>query len=334
MEWLLQFVPQRQSMLVRWVVSALMVLLAFACRFALQAHGGSYAFMLFVPLIIASAFLFDRGSGVVALILSTALSAALLDWNVNADIHTSALATFFIVGLPLVLIGEGLHRALERALRAEEAQSALLMEKDLLLREMKHRVKNEFAMILSLIGLQSRQLQPELREALDAIAQRVRVISGIHDRLQSAPADNNRVDLAEYLGDLCRSLQDSVRELRPVAVNVRVEPIMVAPEQALSLGLIVNELVTNTLKHAFDEAAIGHVEVTLAKQNGDLELSVTDNGKGCPEEVARGLGTQLIALLVDQLGGSIGRYNQQQGCRVSISLPAKIAHLEKPDAEA
>ena len=163
MEWLLQFVPQRQSMLVRWVVSALMVLLAFACRFALQAHGGSYAFMLFVPLIIASAFLFDRGSGVVALILSTALSAALLDWNVNADIHTSALATFFIVGLPLVLIGEGLHRALERALRAEEAQSALLMEKDLLLREMKHRVKNEFAMILSLIGLQSRQLQPELR---------------------------------------------------------------------------------------------------------------------------------------------------------------------------
>jgi two-component sensor histidine kinase len=329
MEWLLQFVPQRQPLLVRWGASALMVLLAFACRFALQAHGGPYAFILFVPPVIASAFLFDRGSGLVALILSTALSAALLDWNVNADIHTSALATFFIVGLPLVLIGEGLHRALERVLRAEEAQSALLMEKDLLLREMKHRVKNEFAMILSLIGLQSRQLQPELREALDAIAQRVRVISGIHDRLQRAPADNSRVDLAEYLGDLCRSLQDSVRELRPVAVNVRVEPIMVAPEQALSLGLIVNELVTNTLKHAFDEAAIGHVEVTLARQNGELELSVSDNGKGCPEEVARGLGTQRIALLVDQLGGSIGRYNQQPGCRVSISLPAKIAHLEK-----
>jgi len=58
--------------------------------------------------------------------------------------------------------------------------------------------------ILSLIGLQSHQLQPELREALDAIAQRVRAISGIHDHLQSAPADKNRVDLAEYLGDLCR----------------------------------------------------------------------------------------------------------------------------------
>jgi len=331
MEWLLQFVPTRQPLLVRWSASAVMVMLAFACRFALQAHGGPYAVVLFIPPVLASVFLFDRGSGVVALILSTALSAAILDWDVNADIHTSALATFFIVGLALVLIGEGLHRALERALRAEKAQSALLMEKDLLLREMGHRVKNEFAMILSLIGLQSRQLQPECREALDAIAQRVRVISGIHDRLQSAPADNNRVDLAEYLGDLCRSLQDSVRELRPVAVNVRVEPIMVAPEQALSLGLIVNELVTSTLKRAFDE---GHVEVTLARQNGELELSVTDNGKGCPEEVARGLGTQLIALLVDQLGGSIGRYNQQQGCRVSISLPAKIAHLEKPDAEA
>ena len=100
---------------------------------------------------------------------------------------------------------------------------------------------------------------------------------------------------------------------------------MVVPEQALSLGLIVNELVTNTLKHAFDVAALGHVEVTVAKQNGELELSVTDNGKGCPEEVASGLGTQLVALLVDQLGGPASRYNQQPGCHVSISLPAKIA---------
>ena len=105
--------------------------------------------------------------------------------------------------------------------------------------EMKHRLKNEFAMMLSLIGLQSHQLQPQLREALDAIAQQVRIISGIHDRLQSAPADKNRVELVEYLGDLCRSLQDCVRELRPVAENVRAEPIMVAPEQPLSLGLIV-----------------------------------------------------------------------------------------------
>lgn len=303
-----------------------MVMLAFACRFALQAHGGPYAVVLFIPPVLASVFLFDRGSGVVALILSTALSAAILDWDVNADIHTSALATFFIVGLALVLIGEGLHRALERALRAEKAQSALLMEKDLLLREMGHRVKNEFAMILSLIGLQSRQLQPECREALDAIAQRVRVISGIHDRLQSAPADDNRVDLPEYLADLCSSLQDSVRELRPVTVNVQAEPIMVAAEKGLALGLIVNELVTNALKHAFHETTIGHVEATLAQQNGGLELSVTDNGKGCPAQAGTGLGTQLVALLSDQLGGSSSRHNQQPGCRVSISLPASIAH--------
>src|SRR5215831_17835491 len=119
---------------------------------------------------------------------------------------------------------------------------------------MKHRLKNEFAMMLSLIGLQSHQLQPQLREALDAIAQRVRIISGIHDRLQSAPADKNRVDLVEYLGDLCRSHQDCVRELRPVAVNV---PTAVSRFDRL-------RAVTNPLKHAFDEAAIGYVEIGVS----------------------------------------------------------------------
>jgi two-component sensor histidine kinase len=323
MEWLLHLIPPRQPLLVRYSVSTAMVALAFGLRFALQGRGGPYGFILFVPPILAAALLFDRGSGLLALTVAAVLSAAVLDWSHNADVHIGALATFVAVGMLLVLVGEGLHRALERAQKAERSKDLLLVEKDLLLREMSHRVKNKFTMILSLIGLQTRHAQPDGRAALEAIARRVRVIASIHDQLQATPRDDNRVNLAAYLEELGRSLEDSVRELRPITVAFQVEPIDVAAEKALSLGLIVNELVTNALKYAFDGEAIGRVEVALVRDTEQLELSVADNGKGCPEG-AEGLGTQLVALLVEQLGGKLLRQNTKTGCRVSVMLPANV----------
>src|SRR5262249_47886870 len=159
-------------LLVRYGWSAGMVALAFTLRFALQGRGGPYGVILFIPPILAAAILFNRGSGFLALALSTMLSAAALDWNQNADVHFGALGSFILVGILLVVVGEGLHRALERAQEAERA-------KDLLLQEMSHRIKNNFAMILSLIGLQSRQAEPHTRTALEAIARRVRVMASI-----------------------------------------------------------------------------------------------------------------------------------------------------------
>jgi two-component sensor histidine kinase len=324
MEWLLQLIPPRQPLLVRYGVSTAMVALAFGLRFALQGRGGPYGFILFVPPILAAALLFDRGSGLLALAVATVLSAAVLDWNQNAEVHIGALASFVAVGLLLVFVGEGLHRALERAQKAERSKDLLLVEKDLLLREMSHRVKNKFTMILSLIGLQSRHAQPDGRAALEAIARRVRVIASIHDQLQAAPRDDNRVNLAEYLEELGRSLADSVRELRPITVAVQVEPIDVAADKALSLGLIVNELVTNALKYAFEGQAIGRVQVALIRNDDYLELSISDNGKGCPEGSADGLGTQLVGLLVEQLGGKLLRQNLKTGCQVSVRLPVSV----------
>jgi two-component sensor histidine kinase len=288
------------------------------------AGSGRTLWVLFVPPILAAALLFDRGSGFLALAVAVVLSAAVLDWNQNADVHIGALATFVAVGLLLVFVGEGLHRALERAQKAERSKDLLLVEKDLLLREMSHRVKNKFTMILSLIGLQSRHAQPDSRGALEAVARRVRVIASIHDQLQAAPRDDNRVNLANYLEELGRSLEDSVRELRPITVAFQVDPIDVAADKALSLGLIVNELVTNALKYAFDGETIGRVEVALVRDAEQLELSVADNGKGCPEGAAEGLGTQLVALLVEQLDGKLLRQNTKTGCRVSVMLPANV----------
>jgi two-component sensor histidine kinase len=317
MDWLLHLIPRQQPLLVRYGATAAMVALAYALRFALQGRGGPYGFILFIPPILAAAILFDRGSGFLALMLSAIVSAVALDWNLNADVHVSALASFIVVGILLVVFGEGFHRALERAQLAERA-------KDLLLQEMSHRIKNTFAMILSLIGLQARQAQPDMRTALEAMARRVRVLASIHDHLRTAPREDHPVNLAQYLTELGASLQDSVRELRPITVLVKAEAASTPAAKALAIGLIVNELVTNALKHAFDGEHIGHIEVRLACAADQLELSVSDNGRGCSESAPKGLGRQLVDLLVAQLGGSLMSQNTEPGCCVSVLLPGTV----------
>jgi two-component sensor histidine kinase len=114
---------------------------------------------------------------------------------------------------------------------------------------------------------------------------------------------------------------DAIRELRPVTVTVNSQPISLPPDKALSIGLIVNELVTNAFKYAFPDDQIGHVEVECKVIDGRLAVSVADDGIGCPEHSESGLGTRLVALLIDQHGGAIKRTNLDPGCRISVTIP-------------
>ena len=316
MELLLRLLPGPQPIAVRYGATVLMVLLSFGLRVGIEERTGAYGFLLFVPAIVAAALLFDRGSGFLALILSTGLVATLLPWGMDADVHISALASFLIVGAGLVVLGETVHKALERAHRAER-------EKDLLLQEMSHRVRNKFTMISSILALQARNASPDAREALDAVANRVRVIASVHDHLQIA-AQGQLVDMREYLTGLCRSLGDALGHLRPVTITVRADDMRLAPENALSVGLIANELITNAFKYAFPEDRPGNVAIDLAQSDDAVTLSVLDNGVGCVEPVRQGLGTQLVGLLAAQLGGSVKREPANPGCRVSVNFPRTL----------
>ena len=128
--------------------------------------------------------------------------------------------------------------------------------------------------------------------------------------------------MAEYLGELCRSLGDAMRELRPITVSVAAVPVLLPPEKALSAGLIVNELLTNALKYAFGDDRVGHVHVELAQKDKDLVLSVADDGAGCAENREAGLGTKLVMLLVAQLGGTAEWKQTNPGCKVTATFPA------------
>jgi two-component sensor histidine kinase len=205
-----------------------------------------------------------------------------------------------------------LRRALEKA---EEAAR----QRDFLLQEMNHRVKNKFAMIHSIIGLQARAAPPEARESLDAIDGRVKVMASVHDYLQLARHDGE-MDMAEYLNRLCTSLSEALGALRPIAMTVDVDPIRLPPAKALSAGLIVNELVTNVYKYAFPLERSGRIDVSLKLTSGVLILCIKDDGVGSAADARKGLGTTLVNVLAGQLGGSVNREALSPGWLVTVTF--------------
>ena len=275
---------------------------------------GRYGFILFILPIVASALLFDRGTGFFATALSAALVSYLLSWGTNPHLHVAALVTFVFVCGCLVLVAEGLHKALAAAHKAER-------DKDLLLQEMTHRVKNKFAMMSSIIGMQARSAPPEVRAALEDVGARVHVIATVHNYLQVSRHEG-LIDMSEYVGGLCRSLADALGNVRPIRVSVTADRVLLPPDKALSVGVIINELVTNAFKYAFPGERPGHVHVEFAHRQADLILSVADDGKGRPEDVHGGLGTKLVTVFAGQLGGTAEwRQPEDGGCEATVTFP-------------
>lgn len=301
---LLRFLPAPQPLWVRYGTVVLIMLMAFALRLGMGEGTGRFGFIFFILPIVASALLFDRGTGFFALLLSVGLLAMILDWGPSTAANISAITVFVIVGTCLVFVSEGLHRALEEADAARKASN-------LLLQEMSHRVKNKFAMVSSIVALQARSSSPEVRDALTDVASRVNIIATVHNYLQLSRHDG-LIDMEEYLPKLCQALHEALCGPRPIAIKVVTTSVELPPEKALAVGVIVNELITNAFKYAFENDALGHIEVELARNDSGLQLSVTDDGNGCGDKKA-GLGTRLVTLFAAQLNGEAAWEQQPAG---------------------
>ena len=314
MEKLLSILPLKPTPpAIRYGVTSLLVGLSYLIVIGIQDETGLIAFYLFFPAVMGSAMVFDRGSGFLAL----GETAALLYWRVKLPAsyalpprYILPLVLYIAVALVLSLLSEGLRVAWSRAAAAERT-------KDVLLQELGHRTKNNLAMVVSLLSLQaSTKTNPETRQALEKTVARVRAIAGAHDHFQ--PFDHDRkIEMRGYLETLCVHLGDSLRDVRPIAVLVDVDDVHLSPEQAIPVGLIVNELVTNSLKHAFPDNRPGTIRVSL-KGTSPLSLVVEDNGIGCPEIKPARLGSRLMLLLAQQLGAAITWENTMSGCRAQL----------------
>ncbi len=207
--------------------------------------------------------------------------------------------------MPLVLI-EGRDETERRA--AEAAIATSLAEKNELLREVHHRVKNNLQVMESLLRLQREGISDEdARRVYDNSVLRIRAMASIHDLLYQSE-DFSRVDLAEYLRELAADLGSGAA----AGIRVRVESASVelSMEQAVPCGLIASEALSNALRHAYPDGGPGEIRIRLAESPGGIvELDVEDDGQGIGDGAARAssssLGLYLASILAEQLGGTV-----------------------------
>jgi len=188
--------------------------------------------------------------------------------------------------------------------------------------ELNHRVKNSLTMVSALLQMQARDAGPTVREALAKAVARVEAISEVHGSLYGG-GHSTQIDFAAYLETLCKRLSDSLLEGDRIKIEVTAAPANVTVDQAAPLGMIVNELVTNAVKHAYLPAQGGVIAVALARDEVGLTLTISDQGRGLPTGMAassHGLGMKLIGSLSRQIGASFSM-RSQGGARFELRLP-------------
>jgi two-component sensor histidine kinase len=316
---LLGLLPRRRfPILFRYGVSALIVGAAALLHAAIGRPLEGYPLLLFVPAVFLCAVLFDKGSGFFATIFSAVVAAYyFIPPRSSFDIgwgQAAPLGIFIAVGFLIAAITEALREAVRRLEAAERSKA-------LLLNELSHRTKNDLAIISSALWLQARASRdPAVQAALEEAIARVGVVAAAQERLRG-DEDGGRIELAPYLTDLCAGLGDLLRDVRPIAVRVRSDPLNLHSSQAVNVGLIVNELVTNAFKHAFPELRGGAVNVDVSRDGPEwLRIVVADDGVGCDPDKPSGMGSQIVSLLAQQYGGTVEREDAHPGCRTVVAL--------------
>jgi len=228
---------------------------------------------------------------------------------------------------------------LDAALDRLVAQPSATAAAEVLAREADHRIKNSLQTVIALLEQQARRAEAdEVRDALRLASGRVAAVAQVHATLH-APRPYGIVPelgLDSYLGGLCAALVRAMGvdgRRRPVRVEVRVEPLAISPATAQQLGLLVTELVTNALRHAFRPDQPGAVWVTGARlHDGSYRLCVADDGKGLPRDFnirqrSSGLGLRLVNVLADQLRAQL-IVDGHAGSRFTLALPASMTGFE------
>jgi len=213
----------------------------------------------------------------------------------------------------------------ERA-RLEREHAAAHERIGMLLQELTHRVKNSLQFIAAMVMIEARtHTSGEGKAALERVSHRITALGQLYSKLSKADTVE-AVDAAIYLDELCRDLIASVHKQgdTSIVLKTEIESELLPTDRAIPIGLIVNELVTNAIKYAFPGEAKGTVAVTLKRAQGELRLTIADDGQGLdPRRGDSGLGGRLVDGFAQQLGGQIERKSDSQGTTVRLVLPLR-----------
>ena len=238
---------------------------------------------------------------------------------------------YSVIKLPLYdeknqMIGTmGISYDMTRRKKAEDQVRASLKEKEVLLREIHHRVKNNLQIISSLFNLEINNVKDkQILKIFKESQNRIRTMALIHEKLYQSK-NLTRIDFAEYIQSLANYLFRSYG-LNPevIKLKINVGDVFVNIDIAIPCGLIVNELVSNSMKHGFSPGREGEIRIEACSDNDKFTLIVSDNGVGFPKDLdfrnTETLGLQLVCILTDQLEGSI-ELDRSSGMTFTIKLP-------------
>ncbi|MCA1745510.1 MAG: sensor histidine kinase, partial [Bacteroidales bacterium] len=234
--------------------------------------------------------------------------------------------TFGVLAL-LALFAFSAYRNAQTRKRTNALLSAKNAENELLLKEIHHRVKNNLEVVSSLLALQSAQVDDEkVKDAMREGQNRVHSIGTVHQKLYQG-TNLGAVEMKDYFINLSENILDTFGADDRVSVECAMSQLELDIDTAVPLGLIVNELLTNSLKYAFPEGRKGKIEIKLEKAEDDfIRLAIIDNGvgKGQAPVGGTGFGGQLVALLAQQLRGKL-REESEKGTAVYFEFKTKVA---------
>ena len=321
-----RFADKVPPVVVEIAVSVLVVALVTLLRFALVPWIGDRAPYAFVFVAVAGAtVLAGWRSGLLALVLGQ-----LLAWNLIVDVSVPRGEVLHLVGgfiiatlaqLMVLAILFLYQREVDRAWSRREAQVDLIHHA---LAEIDHRTTNNYQTVLALISAQSRNASEPVRQALQQMTDRITAIAMAQKQMVIRSDDFDRVQVARHLDGLCQQIRQGLSR-DGVSIQCRFEDIDLNADQSTYISIVVNELVTNALKHAFPDDRHGEIQVELSRVAGGLELIVADNGAGMKESRrarGSGIGTRLVDTFTKQLNARHEVETGSAGTRHRIQIPA------------
>jgi two-component sensor histidine kinase len=307
-------------------LTGLVIAIVFAgLRASLTPIVGDLApFALALLAMVLATLLAGWRSGLAAILIGIALN-----WLFVLSPHrafeitpkTMVALAFASVTAGLILLALAVYQREVRAAETDRARRINFLRHAL--REMDHRTRNNFQIVMSLLQLQAgRSGNAEAKAALGEAVERLQAVSAVYESLSLSSHGLGTVRLQDQLQEICDRVRAGLLPER-VALETELDAMLVPHETGACIGIVVNELVTNACKHAFAEDAAGRIRVSARRDGAQAVIAVADDGRGMPgsARARRGLGTRLIEAFVHRLGGRSEIQSSEAGTVHTLFVP-------------
>lgn len=316
-----------RSLWLRYGVTVAVVAVTTALRYSLDPVLRAYPFLLYIPAIFLVSLLFDRASGFLAVILSCVTSLYLFiepknELRIANPGDQLAFIIYTGLGFGIAAVTETLRKTLDALHDAWEKVAAADREKDLMLREIHHRIRNDLQLIVAQLSMAAMR-SDNAQAIVEGTIERIGVLARVYTRLRRSEG-TSIVNAKEFLDSLVEDLQAGMVGVRPIALSANVESVDLETGTAVAVGTIANELVTNAVKYAFPDGRAGWIDLTFRREGEAFVLHVCDNGQGLSSSAPKGtgLGRQIVQQLALQLRGTLElRSREEGGVQATLRFP-------------